>query len=1040
MVEDYYEILGVDPRADRSAVQAALERAQPLWSSGTRNPKTKHKFQSYLDQIPAIKRTLLGDPSARAAYDADRLAALQGQRDVKLDELQRWVRLRAAKGGLTPTDRQMLADQVVRLGLSLGDLDRLTAPIPTRPDEAAPVDAPEPAPDVLDAVARKQIRVTLDHLRKRDLYDALGLLRDAPGTEVVRRSDEERRRWMQKSQVTAEKTAWLEAVSHAQSHLTNPPGRARYDRTLTLEAEERLAEAITFAVRGLTRLDYGTRAALVAEAAAEGIDADRAGVLIARGCRALGVPFDAPSSLLNGSVDPPRYLRCRSCSGVTEFAEVAGSGGNPASVRPDCPRCGASLRWECPSCGRNHWVDVARCGCGFLRENADPVARLLLEAQRLFRDHDYHGAVDRLRQVQTFVPDHPAARKASRVASKHIAEADRARVAFEAARSRRFLTAAQTALRDWADHAAADDPDLLAARGEVESGLRSANAAIARGEAALEAGDFAAARVHFESASSFAADLPDARQGRLRVPPDPPTQLVARFDRDRVRLRWTPAPGDGLGPVQFRVVRRTGGVPTQASDGTLVATTEQAEAEDTQLRPGESVAYAVFAARGSAVSSVGATTALVDVLTDVADLIGDVRSGEANLSWTLPAGAIAARVVRNRTRPPRDDQDGDLVSSLPSGLTDAGLLNDQPYHYAVFAVYRDPGAARGSTGERLARGVRITLVPRPPAEAVAAPVLTPTHDGRVAIAWTNPPRGDVRILRTTRPPAIEPGDRVPADSLSHAGGDWIDSTQPGRADDPAPPSVGLCFYTPVIFLSSEATLGHPARYSCVADPSDLRAVRAGGAGPGGRVNLRWRWSPQGVESRVVALQGRPPTSADDPAALAFRVFDDEYSRLGSFAITLPTPAEPGATTPGAGSWHLAVFAVAMVGGEEVVSPGLDPSARTVLPGPNPEVTVAYTWRRPGLVGRNWSLTFHTDPTGAPIPPTALVTHPRTVPLSADDGAIVARFPASTDGATFTVAPIPDLARGRARIFADPTADPAGLPPIRFRHPDATTRV
>ena len=1034
MVEDFYEILEVDPRADQAALQAALSRWQPVWSSGTRNPKTKHKFQSYLDQIPAIKRTLLGDPAARASYDADRLAALQGQRDVKLDELQRWVRLRSAKGALTPTDRTILADTANRLGLSQADLDRLTAPIPTRPDESAPVEAPEAAPDVLDIVARKQIGMTLDHLRKRDLYDALGLLRDAPPVEVVRRSDEERRRWMQKSQVTAEKTAWLEAVSHAQSHLTNPSSRARYDRTLALEAEERLAEAIAFAVRGLPRLDYGTRSALVAEAAAGGIDADRAGVLIGRGCRALGVPFEAPSALLNGSVEPPRYLRCRACSAVTDFAAVAGSGHNPATVRPDCPRCGASLRWDCPSCGRNHWVDLARCGCGFLRENVEPVNRLLLDAQRFFRDHDFPSAVDRLRQIQGLIPDHPAARKAIKSATRHIAEADHARATFESARARRHLLAAQVALRAWADHVAADDPDLLAATGEVESGLRSARTSIARAEAALDAGDLAGARDLFDAAVAFAADLPEARQGRLRVPPDSPTQLVAQFDRDRVRLRWTPAPGDGLGPVQFRVVRKTGGVPTQISDGTLIATTDGAEAEDAGLRPGESVAYAVFATRGKVASPTAATSKVVDVLADVFDLRGEVQSGEANLIWTLPAGAIAARVLRNRLRPPRDDRDGDLVPALPESLTDLGLDNDRAYHYALFAIYRDPRGA----GERLSSGVRLTLVPRPPAEAVPAPVLSPALDGRVAITWTSPPRGDVRILRTTRPPSIEPGDRVPAGSLNGWGGDWIDPTAPGRAEDADPPAVGLCFYTPVVILGGEATIGHPARYSCVADPSDLRAVRAGGPGPGGRVNLRWRWSPQGVETRIVATQGRPSINGDDPDAVMFNVFDDEYSRLGHCAITLPTPTEP--VGEGVGPWHLAVFAVAVIGGEEVVSPGLDPSARTVLPGPNPEVTVAYTWRRPRLVGRTWTLTFQTDPPGASIPPTALVTHPRTVPLAADDGTLVARFPATRDGAIFTVPHVPELARGRARIFSDPTADPTGLPPIRFRHPDATTRV
>jgi hypothetical protein len=67
MVPDYYAMLGVEPGADRAAVEAALARQQPIWSSGTRNPKNKHTYQSYLDQIPAIRQALLGDPAASSA-------------------------------------------------------------------------------------------------------------------------------------------------------------------------------------------------------------------------------------------------------------------------------------------------------------------------------------------------------------------------------------------------------------------------------------------------------------------------------------------------------------------------------------------------------------------------------------------------------------------------------------------------------------------------------------------------------------------------------------------------------------------------------------------------------------------------------------------------------------------------------------------------------------------------------------------------------------------------------------------------------------
>ncbi len=53
MVPDYYARLGVDPGAERAEIEAALKRMQPAWSMGTRNPKTRHANQLYLDEIPA---------------------------------------------------------------------------------------------------------------------------------------------------------------------------------------------------------------------------------------------------------------------------------------------------------------------------------------------------------------------------------------------------------------------------------------------------------------------------------------------------------------------------------------------------------------------------------------------------------------------------------------------------------------------------------------------------------------------------------------------------------------------------------------------------------------------------------------------------------------------------------------------------------------------------------------------------------------------------------------------------------------------------
>ncbi|MHC5542538.1 hypothetical protein ACYOEI_30300, partial [Singulisphaera rosea] len=83
MVPDYYAMLGVEPEDDRESIEAALARSQPTWSSGTRNPKNKHTYQSRLDQIPAMRQALLGSPEAKAAYDAELAAAKRVERDRK---------------------------------------------------------------------------------------------------------------------------------------------------------------------------------------------------------------------------------------------------------------------------------------------------------------------------------------------------------------------------------------------------------------------------------------------------------------------------------------------------------------------------------------------------------------------------------------------------------------------------------------------------------------------------------------------------------------------------------------------------------------------------------------------------------------------------------------------------------------------------------------------------------------------------------------------------------------------------------------------
>lgn len=1018
MVADYYEMLGIPQGADRAAIEEALARCQPKWSAGARNPKHRHTYQSYLDQIPAIRATLLGDPTSRASYDAELAALRRVELDRKLDELQRLVRLRASKGGLTVSDRDRLRREADRLGVPADELGRLLEPIAPMPEAPPEPEEPDdPPPDVIDSATRGQIRRTLEHLGRQDLYDALGLQRDAPQAEIDSRADAERQRWRQKSRVTAEMTAWLEVISYAQSHLGSPRARARYDRTLEFEAEERFLGAVRFCLEGEERLAPGARSALVVEGESLGIAPDRADRLIRKACRRMGVASGGAPEAQAGPAGPIRLLRCRACRGVTQHRDAERNG-------RACRHCGDSLRWECPICKRDHWVDEPRCSCGFRLELREPMLRHFEAAQRAHKARDYASALAHLHRIREFAPDHAGTRKAVEKVKHRLSEIERARSSFEQDFARQHLLSAQAALRSWASMVDPTDPEVRKAFDEVNLRLREARSLSARGQSLL-VDDPAEARSLLRRALERSADLDEAREALRRCPPDPPTGLRAEVERDAIVLRWTPPTPDGLGPVTVRVVRKNRGVPASPADGSVIAETEATECRDPAAGPGEVVGYAAFSRRGGIDSVAPAVVGPVLVLADVQDVRADARSGEVGLSWRMPRGATGVRVTRKQGSPPSGPDDGIRVDALPDGASDRGLTDDRVYHYAVYACYRTPEGK-----ERLSRGVSVAAMPHPPVSGLIALGLAPMPDGRVHLSWEEPERGQVKILRTDRPPTLLEGQRIPAGQADALDGLWLAITGPAHAVDARPPTSGLCYYTPFTYWAGTCTVGRPVASTRIPDPSELRAVRIGGSG---RVHLRWRWSPATSQSLVLLKAGVPADGPDDPSADRLLVSELDYGRRGFAPLDLP----PGEAAP----YHITVYSLAEVDGQLLHSPGVDPTARTVVPGPSPEISVSYAIRRPRIPGRAWTLAVQTDPPGSPIPPMVLVGHPRTVPLTADDGELIEAIPSGRGGDSFRIPPLPRVGEFRLRLFVDPTIPIDQIPPIRLRHPEAErTRV
>jgi len=631
---------------------------------------------------------------------------------------------------------------------------------------------------------------------------------------------------------------------------------------------------------------------------------------------------------------------------------------------------------------------------------------------------------------------------------QHAADIEYAKMAWELAHAGKKLLAAKRAVEAWRKLVDPSLPEVRDAWKEVTSALLQAEELAARARR-LERVDPPAARSLYRKSLDIAADLPDALAGLTRCPPDAPTGLETQVLGDRIRLVWTPPPPDGLGPLTFAIMRKRGCLPQHPGDGTRIAEVSTCEFEDRHLKPGETISYAVLAKRGEAESQTAVAVGPLVYLPDVQDVRVEPRAGAIELSWIPPHGVFEIRVARKAGSPPAGPRDGERIPSSLDQAIDSGLREDQVYHYAIYAVYRMADSRRYPS-----QGVNVAAFPRLPLPPMNSPRLMITPSGHVRLDWTEPPRGSVRILRTTKPPPVAPGVQLSVAAAEQFAGDWLPLSGPDRAEDTDPPVAGFCYYTPLVLVGSMLTVGHPAALSRVADPSELRATRTGGPGEeastASRILLRWRWAPEASATRLLARQGSPPRGSSDADAIVTTVARADYELLGSWTLELPRAAlaEPSdfelepASEPANGPfslrsdrWFVSAFSLAEIDGASLVSPGLEPSATTAVPGPHPQITVSYSLRRPWLPTRPWVLTLRTEPSGATVPRMVLVANERAIPFSAEDGQIVARLPAGQDGATHAIRTPLNLSRVGVRAFLDPTIDPGSLPPIRLRHPE-----
>jgi hypothetical protein len=401
--------------------------------------------------------------------------------------------------------------------------------------------------------------------------------------------------------------------------------------------------------------------------------------------------------------------------------------------------------------------------------------------------------------------------------------------------------------------------------------------------AALRAGDETGAADRLRQAAALATDDEDIADQLRRIPPAPALDLSARADGVGVRVSWRPAPGHA-DTTRYRVVRRTGRVPVDPTDGDIVREGGDTAVVDATVPAGHLVGYAVFAAveRGPWSRPVGST---VEVFPPVHDVRLTEDGGAVDGRWQVHPDARSVAVHRG-------DRAGAVVRT--NGTT--AFRDRTPpadLTYVLIARYRRADGTEAQSPPVSARAASKDTV-RP----VAALHLSVVPGEQIAIRWRQPADTEVTIRRSPKLCRWEFGAVVPPAELAGYGdevrgrlatdGDWRTLT--------APAPTGLCHYVPFTVGPAGAVRGADNALGVARPVTGLEYQRFGT-----ELVLSWTW-PEQVGTAEIRWTGQ-----DDRGRL--RLTQQRYLTDGGCRIRC-----------GTGEIRLSVRSVVVADGGECHSP------------------------------------------------------------------------------------------------------------------------
>ncbi len=220
-----------------------------------------------------------------------------------------------------------------------------------------------------------------------------------------------------------------------------------------------------------------------------------------------------------------------------------------------------------------------------------------------------------------------------------------------------------------------------------------------------------------------------------------------------MRISWRPA-AEHAGDTTYQVVRRVGGPPADADDGTVVVAGSGSTAFDHTPPAGRPLHYAVFARTPSGPWSRPAVAGELRVVPPVSDVVVEGGVGVVEGRWQAHPEVIGIEVCRHEHLVGAAEQAGPgepVPVDRHRSFRDETAVDGVRYLYSIVAVH-PPVQAEGRPlrSEPVVVGGATRPEPRPVRSLSAVP-LGGADRFAVRLSWRQPPGSEIVIRAAARP-------------------------------------------------------------------------------------------------------------------------------------------------------------------------------------------------------------------------------------------------------------------------------------------------